>query len=338
MGSHDGEDLVQQLRRIVRQDPREARRHVQALLAGPLRERDELLARLCGVGDGRLRQCVANAAIAQPELLPTILGHLQAWLASETDEFARRSVADAVQRAGGAQRRTVQKAGLVDPALVAAYRYVSDRLAHELRNALLLPQARINVLQDLIGDLGDAKAKTEMLACLGRLADEFHDVGRLAVSDPDDEYFRFRPVTVGDWLELMGASYARRYRAIGFERLGAAAAIRAQVVANDYFLRLIFWNLWLNSHQAVGDGCKMSIEFSIDGGNLRLVVLDNGTGFPAESLGVAFYDRYSKKSPDRGRGLLEVQDAVEQLRGTAELFKHASGAYRVSLTFPVSLS
>jgi signal transduction histidine kinase len=186
--------------------------------------------------------------------------------------------------------------------------------------------------------LGDGKAKTEVLACLGRLADEFQDVGRLAVSDPDDEYFRFRPVTVVDWLDLMGAAYARRYRSIGFEPLGAPSAKGARVIASDYFLRLTFWNLWLNSHQAVGEGCKISIEFSLEGGTLRLVVLDNGAGFPAESVGVAFYDRYSKKSPHRGRGLLEVQDAVEQLQGSADLILHSSGTYRVSLTLPVSQS
>ena len=177
-----------------------------------------------------------------------------------------------------------------------------------------------------------------MLTSLGRLGDDFQDVGRLAVSDPDDEYFRFRPIVILDWIERMKATYARRYRAIGFETKGDPIARATKVVANDYFLRLAFWNIWLNSHQAVGDSCKITIEFVFDSGKLRLNILDNGGGFPEDALGVAFHDRYSKKSINRGRGLLEVQDAVEQLQGTAELVKHSSGTLRVSLLFPVSPS
>ena len=102
---------------------------MQELLADPQSDPSDFLSRLGGIGDGRLRQCVANAVIAQPALLTPIAANLQAWLAVETDEFARRSIADAVQRVGGSPRKTVQKTGLIDPALVGAYRYVSDRLA-----------------------------------------------------------------------------------------------------------------------------------------------------------------------------------------------------------------
>lgn len=334
-GHEHGGDAVEGLRRLVRQNPKEARRQVQALLAGDAGGRTAFLAGLGGVGDGRLRQCVANAVIAEPSLLPEAAESMQRWLETETDEFARRSIASALQQAGG-NRRPAQKAGLIDPALVSAYRYVSDRLAHELRNALLVPQGRLGELRELISALGDDQARARILACLGQVGDDFQEVGRLAVSNPDDEYFRFRPVAILDWIDRMKGTYAKRYCALGFEPVGAQAALGAKVVANDYFLRLAFWNLWLNSHQAVGNACRISIEFSLDAGKLRLVVLDNGPGFRPDAVGVAFHDRFSKNGDHRGRGLLEVQDAVEQLQRTAELVKHASGTYRVALVLPVS--
>lgn len=333
--SESGADAIEGLRRLVRQNLKEARRQVQAVLAGGPDGRATFLAALGGVGDGRLRQCVANVVIADQSLLPVTTASLQAWLAAETDEFARRSIASALQQTATAKRPT-HKAGLIDPALVTAYRYVSDRLAHELRNTLLIPQGRLNELQSLVSTLGDDQTRARILSCLGQLGDEFQEVGRLAVSNPDDEYFRFRPITILDWIERMKGAYAKRYSALGFEPLGPPAALAAKVLANDYFLRLAFWNLWLNSHQTVGSMCKISIEFSIDAGMLRLVVLDNGAGFRADAVGVAFHDRFSKNGDHRGRGLLEVQDAVEQLQGTAELVKHATGTYRVRLTFPVT--
>lgn len=329
-----GGDVIEGLRRLVRQNPKEARRQVQAILSSEQNGRATFLAGLGGVGDGRLRQCVANAVIADRSLLPTATDSLQGWLATETDEFARRSIASALQQVAGG-KRVSPKAGLIDPALVTAYRYVSDRLAHELRNTLLIPQARLNELLSLVSSLGDDQTRARILSCLGQLGDEFQEVGRLAVSNPDDEYFRFRPITILDWIERMKGTYAKRYSALGFESLGEPAAQAAKVMANDYFLRLAFWNLWLNSHQAVGSACKISIEFSLEQGKLRLIILDNGTGFRADAVGVAFHDRFSKSGDHRGRGLLEVQDAVEQLQGSAELVKHASGTYRVALILPV---
>lgn len=334
MPSNDG-DPIEGLRLQVRQNPKEARRQVQAILSGDPLRRAAFLAGLGGVGDGRLRQCVANAVVAEPSLLPLAAECLQAWLTTETDEFARRSITAALQQTGGA-RKTAQKAGMIDTAVVGAYRYVSDRLAHELRNALLVPQARMRELQELIGGLADDQTRAEILACVGRLGDDFQEVGRLAVSNPDDEYFRFRPIAVLEWIERMKSSYAKRYCALGFEAMGPPAAQAARVVANDYYLRLIFWNLWLNSHQAVGNTCKISIEFGIDGERLRLVVLDSGTGFRPDAVGIAFQDRFSKHGEHRGRGLLEVQDAIERLHGSAELVKHASGTHRVALELPVT--
>jgi signal transduction histidine kinase len=327
--------VVEMLRGLVRQNLKEARQQVRAMLAGDPTERDALLSALGGVGDGRLRQCVANVVIADQSLLQVTMASLQAWLAAETDEFARKAIASALQQSPTVKRSS-QKAGLIDPSLVAAYRYVSDRLAHELRNTLLIPQGRLGELHALISGLSDDQTRARIISCLGQLGDEFQEVGRLAVSNPDDEYFRFRPITILDWIERMKGAYAKRYSALGFESLGSPIALATKVMANDYFLRLTFWNLWLNSHQAIGSACKITVEFSTDAGKLRLVVLDNGGGFRADAVGVAFHDRFSKNGDHRGRGLLEVQDAVEQLQGTAELVKHASGTYRVALTLPVS--
>lgn len=335
MPSSDGSDPTEGLQLLVRQNPKEARRQVQVILAGDHTRRSAFLVALGGVGDGRLRQCVANAVVAEPSLMPVAAEALEAWLATETDEFARRAIVSALQKTGGT-RKAALKAGLIDPVIVGAYRYVTDRLTHELRNALLVPQAKLSELRALAGELADDQTRARILACVGRLGDDFQEVGRLAVGNPDDDYFRLRPIAILDWIERMKNAYARRYCALGFEAQGPVAALAVRVVANDYYLRLIFWNLWLNSHQAVGNMCKISIEFAVERQNLRLVVVDNGSGFRSDAVGVAFQDRFSQHGEHRGRGLLEVQDAVERLHGSAQLVQHASGTFRVSLELPVS--
>ena len=97
---------------------------------------------------------------------------------------------------------------------------------------------------------------------------------------------------------------------------------------------MVFWNLWVNSHQATGDPCKITIFADIVGPNLTLIMLDNGDGFPEQLSTVAFKDHVSTKSPHRGRGLLEVQHAMEALHGKAHLVRQVSGELRVCLKFP----
>ena len=49
---------------------------------------------------------------------------------------------------------------------------------------------------------------------------------------------------------------------------------------SDYLLEIVFWNIWLNAHQAAGTNCSMTVIFEIAGNDLMLKILDNGQGFP----------------------------------------------------------
>ncbi len=106
-------------------------------------------------------------------------------------------------------------------------------------------------------------------------------------------------------------------------------------MASDYLLRIIFWNLWINAQQAVQGDCRITVRATTEGKTVQLLLIDNGGGFPPEMVGVAFYERYSQNGVYRGRGLLEVQDAVQRLRGKASLEQCSPGEYRIVLSFPL---
>jgi sensor histidine kinase regulating citrate/malate metabolism len=55
-------------------------------------------------------------------------------------------------------------------------------------------------------------------------------------------------------------------------------------------------------------------------------------------LETAFQQIFSTKSDSRGRGLLEIADAVLRLQGTVELTKASTGEYRIRITMPVEES
>jgi sensor histidine kinase regulating citrate/malate metabolism len=113
---------------------------------------------------------------------------------------------------------------------------------------------------------------------------------------------------------------------------------RCRVFASDYFLETIFWNIWLNAQQAVGDNnCEITIEFRPQGAELELLIRDNGDGFPSELKDVLFQQVYSTKNPGRGRGMLEIQDAVERLGGRVELYAVLVNEYRIRIRLPLDV-
>src|SRR6201996_2903857 len=89
------EILYEELRHLVVEDPREARRVFLQLLdsGGPVL--DDFLGRLSSPADGRLRQLVANALRSHRDL-ERLAAHLIAWQESETDEFTHRAIARAL--------------------------------------------------------------------------------------------------------------------------------------------------------------------------------------------------------------------------------------------------
>jgi phosphoserine phosphatase RsbU/P len=89
------EVLCEELRRLVVEDPREARRAFLQLLdaGGPVL--DDFLGRLSSPADGRLRQLVANALRSHRDR-ERLAAHLIAWQEIETDEFTHRAIARAL--------------------------------------------------------------------------------------------------------------------------------------------------------------------------------------------------------------------------------------------------
>ena len=70
-------------------------------------------------------------------------------------------------------------------------------------------------------------------------------------------------------------------------------------------------------------------------GVIDMLVLDNGPGFAETHLETAFQQVFSTKADSRGRGLLEIADAVLRLQGTVELTRANTGEYRIRISLPV---
>ena len=70
-------------------------------------------------------------------------------------------------------------------------------------------------------------------------------------------------------------------------------------------------------------------------GMLHVLVRDNGPGFSTQMVENAFQVAYSSKAESRGRGLLEIADAVRRLQGEVRLLPVAVNQHRVQLRLPL---
>jgi sigma-B regulation protein RsbU (phosphoserine phosphatase) len=89
------EALYDGLRRLVVEDPREARRVFLQVLDSGGPALDHFLGSISSPADGRLRQLVANA-LRNPRDKERLAPHLIAWQEIETDDFTHRAIARAL--------------------------------------------------------------------------------------------------------------------------------------------------------------------------------------------------------------------------------------------------
>jgi signal transduction histidine kinase len=327
------EDFSERMKRLSVEDPKAARvLFLEAFEANGL-ELEAFLVRLRRPNEGRLRQVVANAVRTHPAK-GRLVSDLTMWRETETDEFTRRALESALAGVdvttvkGGAQLQ-----GFLPNGAAETYRYVSSRVRHRLRNAMLAAQVyatRLATFPSADPDAQETAAKlNDAMKLLGR---------ELEATDVDPGHFRLRSIALADWIRQLNRRYAEQYSPVDLRVTGADNPT-IRVSANDYLLETVFWNIWLNAHQATGSHCQMTIEFEVIASDVVLLVLDNGDGFSRDVQDLAFQQEYSTKDKGggagRGRGLLEIQDAVERLGGRVELRETATRGFRIQIRLPM---
>ena len=323
------EALYEKLSQLLLTDPREARRVLLNVIDSDADAGDALLRDISKPGYSRLKSLVANVARHHPQK-PRFIPFLLDWRDSETDEFTRRAItaalADVDERSYAAS--VVSKRALPTQ-IVELHQYVSDRMKHRIRNSMLAAQTFAAQLRELI----PAESSEEVLVAVAKLNDAMATIGRVVeATDGDPAFFENRPIPIVDWLKQLNAQYASKYAAIHFTIEAEPKTL--SVNGSDYLLETIFWNIWTNAHQAIGPDCHITIRIRKVNDQVTLVILDNGDGFSEELIETAFSQAYSTNSPGRGRGLLEVSEAVGRLHGSVELFPYFPNNYRIRLSLP----
>jgi len=332
MPEHDNEveSIVNDLRQSVIRDPKAARHYFISLLETEWHTVTKILSLVGEPADWRLRHLVATVSRLQNDdrLIPQLI----TWAQRETDEFAKRAIAAAIRSVVPGNSMGTDQNGRSSEILVA-YRYVSERLCHRVRNALAEPLTAVDRIQRSLRGIGDLELQANLLTAVGALRDKLRVVGRVVEFDSTDEYVTSKQVNICAWIEGMNQRYSAQISPVSLN-IEADDETRASVViASEFLLDTIFWNTWNNARQAAGDNCQIIIRAWTYNGQIQMIMLDGGAGFPSNSTEDVFVSPFSTKEGNRGRGLLEIADAIDKLGGTAGL-SAVDGKFHMLIQLP----
>lgn len=329
-------DVLENLRWLAASDPKQARATFQAFLQNGDAAVNDLLTSASRPGDGRLRKMIATV-FRMDTGATSLEPWLRRWLEVEPDEFTKAAIESALAN----RTPTPPRATTRNPATetLEAYRFVADRLCHRIRNAMTLPNAQIKRLEHLIGDINDAALKNELMEILAGFQTGFVRISRNVEFDTGDDYLTWQSIPLVNWLYSMEKEFTARFGPAKIVVTYDPVVRRANVRATRFFLETIFGNLWSNAIQASEPPCRFEIQCAVDSKRamLDILVLDNGPGLTETHLDTAFQQVFSTISQARGRGLLEIADAVIRLQGSVELAKVTPDEYRVRISMPVEV-
>jgi len=218
----------------------------------------------------------------------------------------------------------------------AAWGEVARRLAHEIKNPLTPIQLSAERLQfKLAGKLGGGDADmlargTQMIInqvqAMKRMVDDFRDYARLPVPE----------VAPLDLNELIG-------EVLGLYECSSAkidtrlADNLPKVLGDATQLRQVIHNLLRNSEDALEgrEEMRITVVTELAGTRARLLIADNGPGFPVELLPRIFEPYVTTKARGTGLGLPIVKKIVEEHLGTIEISNAAGGGARIDIRLPL---
>jgi len=322
-------DVYELLRQLCLTDPLAAKSRIAGLLESDDVVLRELLAAAAEHNGARVRQTIARAAHGHRHL-PNIADTLRSWRESETDEFTAAAIDDAL---GSSARPKQTKPTFVEdlPDIAFTYDYVSRRLRHRVLNAMPRAGFEVRRIQDAVRQGMPLDA---LVQYLDKLWTALRSVEEAMELEAEASSFRPTPRNLDAWVRDHAIRFAAVTTGVEF-RFDVEADEHATVLALDYLLDTIFRNLWRNSIEATPGNTIISVIIRTSADAIIVSVIDNGYGFSTEDVHLAFQMQYSSSGdPLRGRGHMEVADAMTRLGGRATIAATPLHGFRVALRFP----
>ena len=211
---------------------------------------------------------------------------------------------------------------------------MSDALAHDLRSPLTSLRGKLE-LALLSGD--DAERDTSIGQCIEQV-DRLSSLlsTSLDVSEASVDALRIRKesLDLNGTLESLALLYEPAFTQAGLT-LQVRSTGKALILADPALMQRTLSNLLDNELNHLGPGHNVVLTLEQNDTDIRLVIEDDGDGFPPELLPHAF-TRHAKgsKSAGYGLGLAFVSAVVRSHEGSAAVENRVEGGARVKIELP----
>ncbi len=219
----------------------------------------------------------------------------------------------------------------------AAWGEVARRLAHEIKNPLTPIQLSAERLQyKLSAKLNEADAKLLQRATQTIVS----QVGAMKNMVSDFADYARGPVLKLTRLDLhrLIKEVLGLYEANAVPVSLSLGAARSEINGDATRLRQVLHNLLQNAQDALSGALQPQISLSTEmvGGEIRMQVRDNGTGFSENALSRVFEPYMTTKSKGTGLGLAIVKKIIEEHGGKIYIENHAEGGACVNISLPLT--
>ncbi|MEY4591505.1 MAG: hypothetical protein RIR18_400 [Pseudomonadota bacterium] len=218
----------------------------------------------------------------------------------------------------------------------AAWGEVARRLAHEIKNPLTPIQLSAERLQMRLAErLSEADAEMlgrstqtiiNQVQAMKNMVDDFRDYGKMPL-----------PQLVAVDLNKLILEVLGLYESSPARFVLELTDQPALISGDPTQLRQIIHNLLRNAEDALEGRPDGTIEIRTETSSkqVKLVLRDNGTGFPAEILPKVFEPYVTTKPKGTGLGLPIVKKIVEEHQGKIEISNLSTGGAQISLRLPL---
>lgn len=239
---------------------------------------------------------------------------------SGKDEFSR--LGDSFNRMAGEIKENQRK--ILEAERLAAWREVARRIAHEIRNPLTpitieLYRLRQQFSEKRVSESQDTVKCIEAIETQIRALQDLSSQFSLFAKEPEIKPERCRIAEIVDGVVAL-------YR--NLENLNISVEIPddiPELSLDRKMMGRVFGNLLKNSLESSTEGAEIRITASKGDGTVKIVIRDNGPGFPPEKLDRIEQPYITSKASGTGLGMAISKKIVEEHGGTI-VFHNDNGA------------
>ncbi len=219
----------------------------------------------------------------------------------------------------------------------AAWGEVARRLAHEIKNPLTPIMLSAERLEHKLADKLDSSDADMLRRATHTIVSQ---VGAMkSMVDEFSEYARAPALNLAaiDLVQLVHDVLAL-YESHGI-RIETTLTDNAPMVRGDAtMLRQVLHNLLKNAQDALeGQPAPLiRVNVAADHGMVKLVISDNGSGFPTDLIRRAFEPYVTTKRHGTGLGLAIVKKIMEEHKGSIKIENQSDGGACITLTLPTA--